>query len=1480
MSQRARVVAKDSSANNRTRATAFGPYELIRKIGAGGMAEVYLARSFGAEGLEKRLVIKRILPVFAQKERFVSMFIDEAKLAVRLNHSNIVHIYEFGKVDDTYYLAMEFVDGTDLAQIVQQLRRDGSRLPLGEALYIISEVCEGLHYAHRRRDDQGDPLNLVHRDISPQNLLVSRDGSIKVADFGIAKARNVTRESDEVIRGKFCYMSPEQALGGHLDNRSDIFSLGIVFFELIYGRPLFQFASKEETLDLVKHAILPDLDELEPKVPDAVKAILHTALHRVPDRRYVTARDMQVALKQVMFSLGEIHDAQTLAELLEGMELKGQDLSDAVTPAGDPSTPVTPIVGIDDSAGESSDSLDAMFTQTQDHKGRAHSTFREKKSVVCVCGDLVGFAELRAKTHTGRLREHFLELKRIVDAIAFKNKAIVERFDEQGFLLFVGLPASGENDAERATWMALDLIDAIEGINLDAESPLHVSIGLVLGHALISRREGGGGDFEREMVGPIESLARKIAVEAMPREVVVGGRIYQRIRRFFELELLGQVTHHVDVREGQGNPSIYRLMRAKTLRERQEEIRSGFSILHGRELELRSLSEQLRQVQIQYLSKGVLIEGEIGVGKSALVDEFLREIDTLTLDILHDPSIDLGSLPKGVRAQALNNLHSTPYAMLKVLAFELLGIEANDDLRAIRGSIEQAVQEHFEEASDQERRYLTHAFGFLFDVKYVDSVIDTLDASHRRSRIFLSMRRLIERQASHQPLIIVLEDVHWADASSLAFLAEIVDGSLPRPVLLLMTARVGDVGTGESQSDLARLKNAHAVRTEVLGEVGEREAIAIIREQLDADIDSAALEHILGRAGGNPYFLIELVDALKQRGDLERSGDSFSLATSEETPWVPSGIEAVVAARIDRLDTDVKAALQRCSALGEEFEAQDAMFLFGEGFASQLELLCEKDLLRPFNQGPEETSRRYRFAHRLIYEVTAKDTIWEDHVEWHSRLADRLISLREGGDERRTGLPIIAHHLNRAGRQEEACGYYLRASAKANDNASHTEALRFVERALSLADDADPQRLSALSRKDSILNTLGNHDARREVLGEMQRLAQGHSSEAEKLTVLVRLARFQYDSREIDKATSLVREVLRRARQGQHLAVVGEASKLAAVVLGRVSDLDRALGMADQALDSFRTLGHRREVISTLKLKGDFLWQQARYQESIEVYEEAFRARGEERFPSLEEAISINLGLALVGIGRYEQGLVSYEKALESCRAVGFRQREAAILPNLGHACVLMGASTRAVSELRRAMTLAHQLREEMVMADALLTLAAVEIEQRQLEDAARHLRRGVRLTTRLKSAYLNMHANLSLTELKLAQDDEASLEEARQHVREAMEVARRASMPQGLVRGHHLLSRILARQGRVADALEHSSQALEALEDRPITDQEVLLMQQSELSRTLRPETPEYADLLLEQARVIVRRIAQAFDTSSYRRQYLARPVIRAIIA
>jgi serine/threonine-protein kinase len=279
----------------------LGPYELLERIATGGMAEVYLARRAGPHGFQKVVAVKRILPQLAQDEDFVAMFVDEARVCARLAHPNIVQVFDFGEHDGELYMAMEFVDGTTAARLVRAAASRNEEVPLEGALYIALSILRGLDYAHNARDDEGKPLDLVHRDVSPGNVLIDRSGAVKLTDFGIARAAEIERRTDAgQLKGKLGYMSPEQVVGRELDARSDLFTVGIVLAELVMLRPLFSGPSEIDVLMRIRDADLGVLDRAGSRVPDDVRAVLFRALARDRALRYPTAAAFAEGIEEIL----------------------------------------------------------------------------------------------------------------------------------------------------------------------------------------------------------------------------------------------------------------------------------------------------------------------------------------------------------------------------------------------------------------------------------------------------------------------------------------------------------------------------------------------------------------------------------------------------------------------------------------------------------------------------------------------------------------------------------------------------------------------------------------------------------------------------------------------------------------------------------------------------------------------------------------------------------------------------------------------------------------------------------------------------------------------------------------------------------------------------------------------------------------------------------------------------------------------------
>jgi tetratricopeptide (TPR) repeat protein len=290
----------------------FGKYQLLDKIATGGMAELYRAKLTGAEGFEKLIAIKKILPHLSGEGELVKAFIDEAKLAALLQHENIVQIYDFGSMEGEYFIAMEYLFGKDLRTITKKANKRGMPLGLENILYITSRICAGLDYSHNLKDLQGKPLNIIHRDVNPQNIFITYQGQVKIIDFGIAKAASHNTTTHEgLIKGKLAYMSPEQANGEIIDHRSDIFSLGIILYELLADKRMFE---GEALQPLVRQAKFEPPEKVIKNVPNKLYEILHRALAKDRVDRYQSCGDMLADLEKCMYQLDSLPNTRGFAQ--------------------------------------------------------------------------------------------------------------------------------------------------------------------------------------------------------------------------------------------------------------------------------------------------------------------------------------------------------------------------------------------------------------------------------------------------------------------------------------------------------------------------------------------------------------------------------------------------------------------------------------------------------------------------------------------------------------------------------------------------------------------------------------------------------------------------------------------------------------------------------------------------------------------------------------------------------------------------------------------------------------------------------------------------------------------------------------------------------------------------------------------------------------------------------------------------------------
>jgi serine/threonine protein kinase/tetratricopeptide (TPR) repeat protein len=500
-----------------TDALLFGKYKLLGRIARGGMAEVFRAKSFGADGFEKIVVIKRILPELAQNHQFVEMAIHEAKLSVALSHANIVQVFDLGREEDTYFIVMEHVHGMDFAEVLRAARKKGQRPPTELCVYIASETARALDYAHRRRDAQLRPLNIVHRDVSPQNLLLSFEGEVKVTDFGIAKARTTVEETG-TIKGKYAYMAPEQARGEPVDGRADVFALGVVLFEALGGKSPFQERSAMETLRRVQVGEVLALERVWPECPPELGRIVTKATHPDRDARYASAAKLYEDLAGFLYTTRKRVTSHDLAEWL-----------DRVREQGEPTLEADRVRDALEDAGRS-----AMLTPVQRPVGAARPgpststgpvrSHLERRDVTLLCADIPAGGPERVAP---------------LSAIAARHGGSVVSSDGQHVVWLFGAGSPDGRDTESAARAALKGRQAISR----ASDPEQVGVGL---HAArIHVRMDGTGEVDQWLTGAI-AVARALA-RAAPSRILASESVGRILREAFTLGPVAQATSPGDV---------------------------------------------------------------------------------------------------------------------------------------------------------------------------------------------------------------------------------------------------------------------------------------------------------------------------------------------------------------------------------------------------------------------------------------------------------------------------------------------------------------------------------------------------------------------------------------------------------------------------------------------------------------------------------------------------------------------------------------------------------------------------------------------------------------------------------------------------------------------------------------------------------------------------------------------------------------------
>jgi len=972
--------------------TLYGKYQLIEPLARGGMAEVFKAKARGVEGFEKTLVIKRILPEFSQNPRFIEMFINEAKIAVTLSHANIVQVFDLGQAQDTYFIAMEFVAGMDLATMLRLAQRQKQRGSPEIAVYLVSELAKGLDYAHRRRDSEQRLLNLVHRDVSPHNVLLSHEGEVKLTDFGIAKARTLAQgvhgvTEVGVIKGKYAYVAPEQVRGKTIDARADVFAAGVLLYEVLTGENPFYTASNYDTLERIRTGTFAPIQERRHDVPPAVAGIVHKAMAIEPEQRYQSASALYEDLIQFLYGSGRRVGARDLADFL-AMLRSAAIVEDMVrTATGELRAPrAVDAVGVDSNDG-SADRTEHTGVERQRRRDTPYRRLSETPV------DTAARLELDQADHARveRARSELLD----VTALALRlpgedglSAQCVQRMvlrmggssaltpttagaeSEHTFVFLFGADKPDGHDAQQAALCALRISQAA------GAGASGVKLGIVAGRVLADL----SGVLSRDALHTdLIERAKGLMMHSARGQILVSADAEKGMRDHFKLSVFearqeGGVGQGMFVLLGERNPA---------------EVYGRFI---GRRAELKLIGESLARA-----SRGELrvleIQGQAGTGKTRLLVETGRRLSRAG----HDVGLYVAQLTPQLRDMPLGAIQSM--------------------LRAVLG-----VDEFEAPALVQARRAQLHELGLIAPER--DAVATLISAAlgaetGKRTAgtrpLRAALLRIVRMLAQERLTIFAWDGAEHMDAESQRIVEDMLETGAQARVGVLFMVRPPYCARWTELPNFAHIE---------LGPLSDDDISRLIATRLGADeIPIELLREVTLKSGGNPLYAEEHLKALSDVGAIRFEAGQVRFEPDVTNIEVPKTLRGSVASRIARLGPVPRYLLQVAAIAAERWPSELVAAAAEEDPSVVSAAVQASDMLGILQRvGPDE----YAFAHSVVRQVVLEGTTPQAHKEIHAAIADAIE--RVFPDQLDELAERLARHREAAGQRDAAVDAFMDAA--------------------------------------------------------------------------------------------------------------------------------------------------------------------------------------------------------------------------------------------------------------------------------------------------------------------------------------------------------------------------------------------------------------------------------------------------------------------
>jgi tetratricopeptide (TPR) repeat protein/class 3 adenylate cyclase len=1334
----------------------IGRYEILDELGSGGMGVVYRARDLR---LERVVALKFLPPHLGADEQAKQRFLVEAQAAAALDHPNICTIHEIGETDDgSLYLAMPFYDGETLKQRVA-----GGALPPEHATDIAIQVAQGLATAHDR--------GIIHRDIKPANLVVTREGVVKILDFGIAKLGDVTLTSPGVTPGTVAYMSPEQARGDDVDGRTDLWSLGVLLHEMLTGERPFRGPSDGAVLDAIRTADPQPIGALRADVPAGLQRVVDRALAKDQEDRFPTALAMVQALEAVR----------------------------------DPS------------------SIDVM--------GEG-----ERRQATIVACTVSGYDALVGGLVPAEMDSLARRIRVEAAAVAERHGGTLNRCAGDEIVLLFGIPTAHEDDGIRAARSALELHGLLRALSEETGQrtglTFRLHTGIDTGRVIVHAQDGRNGEGVYRIDGSAAHLAQRLAAHAGADEVWATPEWQHLIGTFFETE----PREALAVR-GRKQPMIpVRVLGASGYRTRLEAAEKlGLTPFTGRSAELSTLQRSFHDA-LGGEGQFVTITGEAGIGKSRLLHEFRKTVHGEGVScLLGRCQSDGGRVPYLPFTEILRAILRIGERSGGVLASTLARI------RSIGPELEEFIPLylHLLSMPSTEFRVPGHLQGDALRLAIEEALAALLTLSTRR-----------------HPVVVLLEDWHWADDASRSALEQVAELVSGYPLLVVVTSRSGyGVRWGTSGQ-----------RTAVpLRPLDARSLFALLKSFLrvkSVPQDLGALFH--ERTGGNPFFLEEICMALLEEGAIRIEGGEARPTGPLQLLDLPDSIEAVIRARLDRLDRPSRDVLRLASVVGREFTRAilERTVTNGEGLPEALEKLKAAGLVQQAQIVPEVL---YRFKHVLMQEVVYASLLEHQRRDLHGRVGARIEEI--GQDRIEDHLDRLAHHFSRAEEWQKAVVYGMRSAERAAALAQYAEALQVLDRTrrwlihLPEGSAREDALLEILLRQERLCETLGQRDRQQQIISELIRLLGPDGDRARLAEVYLRqgdvctlLRRFDEGEQALQRSLGIQRELadetgelkalrslgLLRWYQGRNRealtciaevvamdrerndvgALVGDLSSLASTLraVGEATEartrLDEGLAIAEEAIVKGSPMAGDLRVKQAYILNAlAFLYREAGdLDAALECLERAGRIAEVKRLPvylPYHHAVAAHVYLQQ---GRIEESLARYQVAVEFARKSKYVPGLSQTLLTQGQVLLGLNRYDEALPCLEEAAALFDQLQDREAEAHIWSEIATAYEGRQDYAGAIAAGKRTRMLQKQIENAAGEMAALEGLGAATRRLTDEPTL--ALAYYQEAVQLAQDLENRAGEGRLRNTIGILEWSRGEYAQALPHYERALAIFRD------------------------------------------------------------------